>query len=107
REGPHSYETSPASGKAWSRAVLKRVLPIPERFWRKHGADVLLSALVPLYGQIRRLGEPHGFYRRHGANNWASRSFDQLAGYQLAAYEMDCDALAEHCRILGLPADPE
>jgi Glycosyl transferase family 2 len=103
REGPHSYETSSGSGKAWSRAFLERVLPLPGR----RGADIMLSAVAPLYGRIRRLTEPHGFRRLHGANNWAGMEFDQAAEFDMASYEFHCELVAQHCRFLGIPCHPD
>jgi glycosyltransferase involved in cell wall biosynthesis len=102
REGPHSYETSPGSGKAWARTFLERVLPLPAG----RGADIMLSAVAPLYGRIGRLKEPQGFRRLHGANNWADMEFDRVVEFDMAAFNAHCELVAEHCRALGIPCDP-
>ena len=105
--GPHSYPTPAASGKLWDRGFLARVLPLPVRAQRAHGVDVYLSTVAPLYGAIERVAEPLGAYRIHGANNWAGLSFDERARFDLDAYELHCEALAEHCARLGVPCDPD
>lgn len=106
-DGPHSYPTPAASGKLWSRRFLSRVMPFPPDAQRAHGADVYVSTVAPLYGRLDRVAEPQGTYRLHGANNWAALSFDDKARFDLAAFELHCDALGEHCAILGLPATAE
>lgn len=106
-DGPHSYPTPAASGKLWKRAFLDRVMPLPATARRAHGADVYMSTIAPLYGRLERLTEPEGTYRLHGGNNWAAMSFDEQARFDLAAFELHCDALAEHCAKLGIPADAD
>ena len=105
--GPHCYPTPAASGKLWERGFLERVLPLPASARRAHGVDVYLSTVAPLYGAIERVTEPLGAYRVHGANNWAGLSFDERARFDLDAYELHCQALAEHCARLGIACEPE
>jgi glycosyltransferase involved in cell wall biosynthesis len=70
-----SYLSSPTSGNAISRRVLKEIMPMPEEGWRI-SADGYLANLVPFFGEVLSLPERLGFYRVHGSNNWAMREID-------------------------------
>jgi Glycosyl transferase family 2 len=61
---------SPTSGNAFSRAVLERVMPIPEDDWRIC-ADLYLNSACSLFGEVMPFGRPLGYYRVHGNNNHA------------------------------------
>ena len=54
-------------GHAYRRGFLEEVMPVRE-CGDNHGADSYLCALAPIFGPIRRVEEPLGCYRTHGAN---------------------------------------
>ncbi len=64
------YETNVTSGNAFSRAALKRILPMPEGDFRL-AADGYLVTLVPLFGPVVSIERPLGAYRQHGQNAWS------------------------------------
>jgi glycosyltransferase involved in cell wall biosynthesis len=61
---------SPTSGNAFSRAVLEKIMPVPEDDWRIC-ADKHLTIASSLFGEVMPLGRPLGYYRVHGSNNHA------------------------------------
>jgi glycosyltransferase involved in cell wall biosynthesis len=106
RDGPDSYVTSPTTGNAWARSFLQDVLPIPpmaDPTW----ADAYLFGLSPLFGAVKRLEEPHGCYRLHGKNYYATMPLEQRLAVDLLRYEHRCDVVAKHCRSMGLDVNPE
>lgn len=66
--GPHSHHWPSTSGNAWSRFLLSRLFPIPEREYVTC-PDHYLCELAPLFGPLRRVDEPLSCYRRHGGNH--------------------------------------
>lgn len=64
------YGTPVTSGNAFSRAVLEKILPIPETTFRIC-ADGYLVTLVPFYGPVVSIEQALGAYRIHGGNSWA------------------------------------
>jgi hypothetical protein len=58
------------SSRGFSRSVLERILPLPEREFTT-AADVYLRCLAPLYGPVRSLPQVLARYRVHGANSYA------------------------------------
>jgi glycosyltransferase involved in cell wall biosynthesis len=69
----------PTSGNAFSAAVLRRFLPIPEEQLELYrmGADRYLNDLCLIFGPVASLAEVCGLYRVHGKNLHASvRSVD-------------------------------
>lgn len=109
RDGPF-YDwliTPPSSGNCYRRTFLQQVLPMTEQEFR-HGADVCLTILAPLYGNILRLSEPQGTYRQHDANNFYGRRLDERRIHDyMRRFESCCDVLSTHVQALALPADPE
>jgi len=70
-----SYPSPPQSGNAFSRSLLRALLPLPEgEVFRLNGSDYYLSMLAPYFGEISSIDEPLGVYRLHGQNNWSSRA---------------------------------
>ncbi|GAB4136237.1 MAG: glycosyltransferase family 2 protein [Cyanobacteria bacterium J069] len=65
------YNTTVTSGTSFSRAVLERILPIPEDDFRI-SADGYLVAIAPFYGKVLAIEAPLGVRRKHGENLWAS-----------------------------------
>lgn len=66
-QGPYVSGSS-TTGNVISRAVLEKVMPIPEEEWRI-GPDFYVSATTSLFGEAQRLGLELGKYRVHGKNN--------------------------------------
>ena len=64
---PDDLPYPPLSGNAFSRAVLRQVMPVPEEAFRIL-ADVYLLTLAPLYGPVCSLRSIGGDYREHGSN---------------------------------------
>jgi glycosyltransferase involved in cell wall biosynthesis len=106
RLGPDSYVTPPTTGNAFSRAFLERVTPVPENTYRIC-ADAYLFGLAPLFGLIRRDGEPQGYYRVHAQNHYAGMRFIDKLKRDLMLYDHRCLAMGRFCRELGIDADPE
>lgn len=104
--GPNSYRRPPTSGAAWRRGFLEKAAPFPA-FEKTLGlssaaVDAYLSTLAPLYGSVRRLSKPSGFYRVHGSNSYATSSFDSKVSRLLRLYDLHSAALQQHCDALGL-----
>jgi len=85
--------------------MLQQVLPMTEPEFR-HGADVCLTMLAPVYGKVFRLPQPQGSYRQHGANNYFGRQLDEsrLRDY-VQRFESCCLVLSNHLQSLGIHAD--
>jgi hypothetical protein len=100
--GPRSdrYTWPPMSGNAWSRAVLQRILPIPERQFRTC-PDLYLATLAPLFGVVRKVAEPQGIWRVHGGNSTWRSSFRETVQYQIGIWNHCFDALATHASSMG------
>lgn len=62
------YPSPPASGNAYGRTALARIMPVSEDTWRM-GIDGLLNAVVALYGRITSIHRPLGIYRHHDRNH--------------------------------------
>lgn len=62
------YVHPPASGNAYSRPFLQKVMPMPEEDYR-YFADIHLINSAPLFGDRVVLPGVLGLYRRHGANH--------------------------------------
>jgi glycosyltransferase involved in cell wall biosynthesis len=101
------YLTPPQSGTAWSRSFLEAVLPLPERGFESGGADTFLSIQAIAFGELRAAAEPLGEYRVHSASQWTGRDFEERVELGLRRYDVAIDALEDHCRRVGLPADAE
>lgn len=64
------YITPVTTGNAFSRAVLEKVLPIPEEEFRNTN-DGYLNPMVAFHGDVVSIDEELGSYRMHGRNLWA------------------------------------
>jgi glycosyltransferase involved in cell wall biosynthesis len=93
REGPSSYVSAPASGNAWARRALERIFPIPEPEFRA-AADTYLFTLDALFGSIKKLDKPHGYYRIHARND-SRQPIDERTRLFLWRYDLRCQALWE------------
>lgn len=101
------YLTPPQSGTAWTRSFLEAVLPLPERGFESGGADTFLAIQAVAFGGLGAAAEPLGEYRLHSASQWTGRTFDERLELGLRRYDVAIDALEQHCRRMGLPADAE
>ncbi len=101
------YLTPPQSGTAWTRSFLEAVLPLPERGFESGGADTFLAIQAVAFGGLGAAAEPLGEYRLHSASQWTGRTFEERVELGLRRYDVAIDALEQHCRRMGLPADAE
>jgi len=104
--GPHGYIWPPMSGNAWARSFLERIFPMPELEYRTC-PDLYLSALVPLFGVIRRLDEPQSLWRIHGTNQSWNGSFEERARLGAQRLEHCYRALSRYCLAAGIEVDSE
>jgi len=93
----------PTSGNAWSRHFLENIFPMPEKVFRG-GADGYLFALAPLFGEIKKINEPLGFYRVHGRNNTVKSGY--IHNY-FDRFEECCNGLSHHLARQGVNIDPK
>lgn len=105
RAGPDGYGWPPTSSNAWARRFLERVFPIPLSVG--HRPDLYLATLAPLYGVVKTLEEPQGFWRHHPGNHSAARAFEQNLREGLACAECTLRVLEDHGRALGFAVDPD
>lgn len=82
---------SATTGITSRRSVLQHIFPLPED-WRIC-ADVPLTRPIPIFGLVRTLEQPLGYYRIHGANAWMN-SAGQASWIEneedYAAYTNEC-----------------
>lgn len=99
--------TPPSSGNCYRRRFLEQVLPMPERPYR-HGADVFLMMLAPIYGRLHRLIGSHGCYRQHGQNNYYGGTITEarLRDFR-QRFEDCCVELERHLLAQGVEANTE
>ena len=107
------YETPVMSGNAFSRAVLERILPMPESDFRI-SADGYLVTAAPFHGPVASLDVPLGGYRQHGSNAWAvasavhgTRVLAERLRRTLHHDQLKYRTIAEAARRAGLRASPE
>ena len=106
QRGPESFVTPPTSGNAWARIFLEKVLPISEEEY-KICADSYLFVLALIFGSVKRVQEPQGYYRVHGQNNYWGKTFDEQLSRNLWIFEQQCLALAKYFQAKGTYIDPE
>jgi glycosyltransferase involved in cell wall biosynthesis len=106
REGPVSHWNAPASGNAWSRRYLETALPMPEADFPR-AADAYLVTLASAFGPVRRIDEPQGFYRVHGANGYAAKALDRKSEHVLRYFERSAEALRQYLARSGIEIDPQ
>jgi glycosyltransferase involved in cell wall biosynthesis len=104
RGGADGYKWPPTSGNAWTRAFVDKTFPIPEREFTTC-PDFYLATLAPMYGAVRRIDEPLGFWRHHPVNRSCCRAFEQNLREGKARSERSLAALEEHGLALGLRVD--
>lgn len=105
--GPDGYTSAPTSGNAWARRFLANVLPIPIDIF-KINADGYLFMLAPIFGMVKSIKEPQGFYRIHGNNNFKGKMLqEETLAFTIKTFDLSSLILMEYLRKLGLNADPE
>jgi glycosyltransferase involved in cell wall biosynthesis len=77
------YPGAPTSGNAFSRSLLKRIFPIPERGEKyvNRAADNYLVRAAGLLGEVYGMQQVLASYRFHGQNIWQGKDW-QLEEYQ-------------------------
>jgi glycosyltransferase involved in cell wall biosynthesis len=102
--GPYGYRRPPTSGNAWSRALLERILPMPEPSFRTC-PDLYLAALAPLYGRVECVETPLSLWRTHLVNHSWRDDLAQRVQDGIERDECTMRALVGHAQRLGLAAD--
>jgi hypothetical protein len=105
QRGWEGYVWPPTSGNAWSRRFLEEVAPLPPR--DADSADGYLCSLAPLFGRVARIEGPQGRYRVHGANRYASATFEARLARDVARAEHRRRAVVEYGGRRGLAIDPQ
>jgi glycosyltransferase involved in cell wall biosynthesis len=103
-DGPYGYRRPPTSGNAWSRALLERILPMPEPSFRTC-PDLYLAALAPLYGRVECVEKPLSLWRTHLLNQSWRDDLGQRVQEGIERDECAMSALVDHAQRLGLVAD--
>ncbi|GAA4452711.1 hypothetical protein GCM10023189_16560 [Nibrella saemangeumensis] len=98
---PYSPNTS---GIAWSRKFLEQVFPIPEAGF-KTCTDQYLFVLAPIYGHLRSVAEPQGYYRVHGSN-YSLNPLDEYLKESLLRFEQSCEIVSNHLKKKGIIVNP-
>ena len=96
-------ESPPTSGNAWSRKFLRAVMPIPENIF-KGGIDQYLFVLTPVFGEIRSILLPLGYYRVHGTNNTLKPDYRNTF---FNRFEYCCNALSQYLLTKGIDKSPD
>ena len=103
---PFDIPWLPTSANAFSTAVLRRIMPIPEQEFAR-SADWYLKHLTPLLGSVVSLDETCACYRIHGSNNYqpVEPTLDLEHVRQTISYAATTDRyLRRLAREVGLPA---
>ena len=106
RDGPDSCTWPPTSGNAFARSFLRDVLPIPEEQY-KTCPDLYLCMLAPLFGQLRRILKPQGWWRKHGDNHSLCESFDDWLRHGLRLWDYCCGVLCKIAQESGMVVSRE
>lgn len=100
RTGPVGYASAPASGNAWRRSFLERVMPV-QSLGDRYGADAYLFTLAPVYGRLKNVATPLSYYRKHSANS-VPPSLRSRLERELRWHERECEILSQHLAQQGL-----
>ena len=104
--GPTSCISSPTSGNAWARSFLEKVFPVPEDMsYYRTCADEYLYTLAPVFGLVKTIAEPQGFYRIHGKNIYSALSFDKMLQLELEGHSQQSIALSRILQKHGFNVD--
>ncbi len=105
---PDDVPYPPTSGHAFRRALLEKILPMPEGAYRVC-ADYYLSNLPPLYGQVVWLDGIGARYRVHGANHDYSPALNLERTRQIITRSIETHRQIQRVareNNLPFPADP-
>jgi len=69
-----AYPTPPGSGNIFSRAMVRKILPVRERF--DYAGDSYTLAAAPILGDVVTIAKPLARYRVHGRNDGAMLEID-------------------------------
>lgn len=69
-----AYPTPPGSGNIFSRAMVRRILPVRDRF--DYAGDSYTLAAAPVLGDVVTIAKPLARYRVHGRNDGAMLEID-------------------------------
>lgn len=95
-----SYPWPVASGNAFAREYLRKVMPLPAEFRR--APDGMLNRLAPLFGEVAALRDILADYRVHGANVFAQRELDAAKYAAQIKYEIERESfISRHAQALG------
>jgi glycosyltransferase involved in cell wall biosynthesis len=104
---PFDLAWLPTSGNAFSAAVLRKIMPIPEQPYRIL-ADYYLVHLTALFGPILSLDRVCAAYRVHGTNNYETAARIDLAHIRSTLIHADQTRhdLQQHAEMLNLSDRP-
>jgi hypothetical protein len=103
---PFDLPWLPGGGTAFRTASVRRILPIPEASFPRHGADWYLVHLCALLGTAALLEEPGADYRVHGRNGYERDREELDLGHVRDSVRFAAATTAELTRLadeLGLP----
>lgn len=103
KKGPFAYGCPPTSGNIYRRDLLARILPFPRGAY----VDDYPSMWAMVYGRIRVIPEPLGYYRVHGTNNYENMFFDEKLKKDLKYLEFCCNELGTYYLNQGISIDTE
>ena len=99
------YISAPSTGNIYSRAVLEKILPIPEDTWDHF--DCYLETLAPFYGLVFAFKQPLGSYRIHDQNMSGTGALNRRRLAMLVEHnEKQWALLKDFCAKQGLPLSP-
>lgn len=104
-KGPASHISPPTSGNAWSRRFLEDILPVPEAEFST-SADTYLFTFAAACGNIKRLAEPHGFYRVH-QDNHSRQPLNYRINLFLRRYDYRCEMLSRFLNNTKINIEPK
>ena len=94
----------PGQGNAWSRKLLRQILPMPEELYRT-GADTYLFELAPFFGPMKTVPEPLTLYRMHHENFSRSMSFERRMARELRFADHYTAVVSKQCEAMGAKVD--
>jgi hypothetical protein len=79
---------------------------MPESEYRTF-PDLYLSAWAPLFGRMRKIATPQGFWRIHGENNSWRQGFDDRLRATLQRLDHCFEVVSKYCQSRGIYIDQE
>lgn len=106
KKGTAHATIAPTSANAWSRKFLQAVYPVQE-CGNKHCADGYLGRLAPIFGALKYIAKPQGYYRVHGENHAGGRSSRFKIERTLSVCEHNYPILQQYLQKQGVKIDIE